>query len=200
MRVIDRSKNTAKMPNAKKRGKSLFLPMSVTRDCDTEPGTDRSFASHPFSHTTVSVYAWIHTCRRTMRGRMLPQEFADMTLTVFWRARPNKALLRIAFEKDRSSTIELKNFPLFWPRQDRSYPIPTKKSPNFGLSCLYRHAPTYDSGFAWDLFWPCNAQTRFTGKNDSISFLFNLRNSFFLFNFSPVVSRKYYFWSTLWQI
>ena len=46
----------------------------------------------------------------------LPQEFADITLTVFWRARPNKALLRIAFEKYHSSTIELVNLPLYWPR------------------------------------------------------------------------------------
>ena len=52
-----------------------------------------------------------------MRGRNLPQEFADITLTVFWRARPNKALVRIAFEKDRLSTIELVNLPLYWPRR-----------------------------------------------------------------------------------
>ena len=69
-----------------------------------------------------------------MRRRNLPQEFADnITLMVFSRARPNEALVRIAFEKDCSSTIELMNLPLYWPRWDGPYPTPAKKSPNSGI-------------------------------------------------------------------
>ena len=80
-----------------------------------------------------------------MRGRNPPQEFADMALTVFWRSRSNKALLGIAFEKDRSSTIELKNPPPFFgpDRIVHTYPIPAKKSPNFGLSRCEQYGTTY---------------------------------------------------------
>ena len=34
----------------------------------------------------------------------------------------------------RMFTIETENLPLFWPRWDRPYLIPAKKSPKFGLS------------------------------------------------------------------
>ena len=43
-------------------------------------------------------------------------------------------------------TIETANLPLFWPRRDRTCPIPAKKSPNFGLSkCTVQ----YSTGNLW---------------------------------------------------
>merc|ERR1719253_382613 len=42
-------------------------------------------------------------------------------------------------------------------------------------------------------FWPSNAQTRFSGKNDSISLMF-IKRFFSLFNFPPLVKPKVLLW------
>ena len=82
------------------------------------------------------------------KGEIVPQKSATTKTRVFTRASPLVALSINPILYQHRFTIETENLPLFWPRWDRLYPIPAKKSPILDCSHLFFHL-VFQGGIFW---------------------------------------------------